>query len=66
MDAAAWIGWMLVKIPVEAALRRVDIAGARYDGHKGVPLTVSLRSAAEADKGRWTKGPGTRDADKGT
>jgi hypothetical protein len=39
MDAAAWIGWMLVKIAVESALRSMHIADGSYDGHKGAPLT---------------------------
>lgn len=38
MEAADWIGWMLVKISVETTLRAVPIARARFDGHKGTPL----------------------------
>lgn len=43
IDAAAWIGWMLVKIPIEVALRSVNISTARFDGHKGAPLTFDAR-----------------------
>jgi hypothetical protein len=39
MSAGDWIGWMLVKIAVEARLRDVSLATARFDGHKGAPLT---------------------------
>jgi hypothetical protein len=39
MDAAAWIGWMLVKVAVDAELRGVALADGRFDGHKGVALS---------------------------
>lgn len=39
MGAPEWIGWMLVKVSVEAALRGVSVADARLDGHKGTALT---------------------------
>jgi hypothetical protein len=43
MDAAAWIGWMLVKAAVESELRGVPLADGRFDGHKGVTLTFDSR-----------------------
>lgn len=50
MDDAAWAGWMAIKILMEATLRAHDAEGqalraylerpdARFDGHKGVPLS---------------------------
>jgi len=49
MSAAAWSGWMAVKIALEAALkarasdpralRKVLTAPMRFDGHKGAPLS---------------------------
>lgn len=43
MDAVNWIGWMLIKIAVEAELRSVRVAEGRFDGHKGVPLRFDHR-----------------------
>ncbi|MFN2563813.1 MAG: hypothetical protein ABR499_02215 [Gemmatimonadaceae bacterium] len=55
MDAAAWAGWMAMKILTEAALRArstqaVDLTryvarpAARFDGHKGEPLAFDRRT----------------------
>jgi len=43
MDAAAWIGWMLVKVAVDAELRDVALAAGRFDGHKGVALSFDAQ-----------------------
>jgi hypothetical protein len=40
MSPAAWIGWMLVKIAVDASLRAIPPHTGRYDGHKGAALYV--------------------------
>jgi hypothetical protein len=50
MDDAAWAGWLALKILLESALRAPEVDGpklrvylerpdARFDGHKGVPLS---------------------------
>lgn len=43
MDAAAWHGWMAVKVAFEVALRgdEADLLALRFDGHKGEPLYFS-------------------------
>jgi hypothetical protein len=43
MDAAAWHGWMAVKVAFEVALRagEGDLLGLQFDGHKGAPLHFS-------------------------
>jgi len=45
MDAAAWRGYMAVKVAFEAALRAEagedDLLALRFDGHKGQPLRFS-------------------------
>jgi hypothetical protein len=38
MDAPAWVGWMLVKVAVEASLRSVPVRDGLFDGHKGTAL----------------------------
>lgn len=42
MDAAAWRGWMAVKVAFDLAVRRAagedDPLALRFDGHKGQPL----------------------------
>jgi hypothetical protein len=38
MDSHAWVGWMLVKVAVEATLRAVTVRGGLFDGHKGMAL----------------------------
>ncbi|MDQ3995817.1 MAG: hypothetical protein M3303_02230 [Gemmatimonadota bacterium] len=55
MESTAWAGWMAMKILAEAALRgrsvgAIDLArylarpDARFDGHKGEPLSVDRAS----------------------
>lgn len=39
MNENAWFGWTAMKIVLETALRNQQLADARIDGHKGVPLT---------------------------
>jgi hypothetical protein len=43
MDAAAWHGWMAVKVAFEIALRagEDDLLALQFDGHKGSPLHFS-------------------------
>ena len=45
MDAAAWRGWMAVKVAFEVAMRSQagedDLLALRFDGHKGRPLRFS-------------------------
>ena len=42
MDAAAWRGWMAVRVAFDAALRAIsgeaDLLAQTFDGHKGQPL----------------------------
>lgn len=42
MDAAAWRGWMAVKVAFDLAVRRAsgedDLLAIAFDGHKGPPL----------------------------
>jgi hypothetical protein len=38
MDSHAWVGWMLVKVAVEASLRSVAVRDGLFDGHKGTAL----------------------------
>jgi ABC-type branched-subunit amino acid transport system substrate-binding protein len=55
MDSAAWAGWAAIKILTEAALRARSSVGAdvarylarptaRFDGHKGEPLTFDAHT----------------------
>jgi hypothetical protein len=48
MSSDHWLGWIAVKVIIEAHLRARDVedlpavmARTRYDGHKGVPLSFS-------------------------
>jgi hypothetical protein len=42
MDAAAWHGWMAVKVAFEVALRgEDDLLALQFEGHKGSPLHFS-------------------------
>lgn len=42
MDAAAWHGWMAVKVAFEVAMRADDdLLAMQFDGHKGTPVYFS-------------------------
>lgn len=45
MDAAAWHGWMAIKVGFDVALRgtagELDLLALQFDGHKGTPLHFS-------------------------
>lgn len=47
MDETAWLGWLAVKIALEASLRKRDLAAVRVDGHKGVALRFGSTRALE-------------------
>ena len=38
MTAREWLGWIAIKIAVDAQLRGLPLAKGRYDGHKGAAL----------------------------
>lgn len=38
MTAGGWLGWIAIRIAVDAELRGLPLAKGRYDGHKGAAL----------------------------